>query len=523
MPKSRMPRKPKKQRLKIAVSSLFESRVAAALGISQAGPGQCSSEQSSVELRSDVYLAAVSGGADSTAMLAALAELRRNVILRNNIPRNAISHKAGFTLHCIHVEHGIRPDCESKGDARAVQALCEELQVNYHLVSIPQGRISAFARSRGTGIEAAARIFRRRAWTLQARRIGAKYVLTAHTQDDLLETLLMRILRGSGPAGLAAMPQSRGCLLRPLLDIRRQDVLAYLEERGIPYRTDSTNADIRFLRNRIRHKLVPLLDEFFPSWRSSLMALAETQSLTAQFLASEAGKRLPWEKIFGQEPDAGMLLRLSEADFIKAPPILREEAVFEGADMLAGKGKRCFSVPRRAAVRRAAEQGAAAAEDLGPVRIQRERGFIEMLPVARLGSKGRGPGDRGFSMLIKEAGVYTLKGSPLLMGKLALHIRAGLDYTKNLSHGVFSASFPLVLKNHREGDCLYKGGHKRRFSDIIDSETRAGYTGIITACDADGPAAFVCFKRSGELLVLSREDVSLSGSSLFEVFGGINA
>ena len=317
------------------------------------------------------YLAAVSGGADSAAMLAALARLRG---------------EAHFSLCCAHVNHGLRSPEESAGDAAAVRSLCKSLKVPCRVVSFPPGKIAAFAAQQGTGIEAAARIFRMSALRREAQRFGADYILTAHTHDDLLETLLMRVLRGAGPAGLSPMPPVRGLMLRPLLAVARQDVLAYLAQRDIPYRTDSTNADIRFLRNRIRHKLVPLLDEFFPSWRSSLRALAETQDLSAQFLAAEAQQRLPWTSAAGK-------LFVPEADFFAAPQILREEAVFAGADKLADLPPASpTATPRRVAVRRAVQPPAAgkpAATDLGPLHLRRRGGYIELEP-ARPTDRARG-------------------------------------------------------------------------------------------------------------------------------------
>jgi len=462
----------------------FESRLSAVLG----------------NMNSKVLLAAVSGGADSTAMLAALAALRK---------------EAGFALHCVHVEHGIRPAEESRGDAAEVEALCAQLDVPCRVVSIPPGRIAAFASNGGPGIEAAARLFRHRALGRERRRVKAGWILTAHTRDDQLENLLMRLLKGSGPAGLAPMPQNRGCLLRPLLDLGRKDVLEYLEDRGIPYRTDSTNADIKFLRNRIRHKLIPLLDEFFPSWQVSLMAMAETQAMAAEFLASEATKRLPWEK-----RDSGC--RLREEDFLKAPPILREEAVFAGVDLLVnmapkGRGRKPGRVPRRSTVRQAVLGGAVG--DLGPARLERRYGFITLCPVTR------GPGERGFSLLIKEAGSYTLKAKTVGLKK---DLRISADISQNqetpFSGAVFSAGLPLVLRNHYKGDCIIKGGHKRRFSDILNGGVGSGNRRVITACDAEGPAVFITAgdDSAHELLVIRRDDTEAGSKYLFEVFGGLN-
>ena len=453
-------------------------------------------------------------------MLAALAELRK---------------EAGFVLYCAHVEHGIRPAAESRGDAQAVEALCGKLDVPCRVIAIPRGRITTLAGSGGPGIEAAARVYRLRALFGERRRLGAESILIAHTRDDLLETLLMRILRGAGPAGLAAMPRTRGRILRPLLDLGRKDVLAYLEERGLPFRTDSTNADIRFLRNRVRLKLIPLLDSFFPSWRNSLLVLAETQSLTAEFLASEAGRRLPWEETI-PEGDASLRLgevslRLKEADFLAAPSILREEAIFAGTDMLAAmrpKGKACKrlqgQVPRRLAVRRSvgllAEGQVTAkhisARDLGPVRLQERNGYIELVPAVQA------KGERGFSLLIKEAGFYTLEGRILGMGKRAsLCIEAEISPSNGDSSSAgnpigFSAAFPLVLRNHRGRDRIYRGGHRRRFSDILDRKACSEYTEIITACNSKGPVAFIGVGRCGELLVFGgdiKTDVQGAGAA----------
>ena len=439
-----------------------------------------------------IYLAAVSGGADSTAMLAALAALRK---------------EASFKIFCVHVEHGIRPAEESRGDAEAVHALCKDLKVPCRVITIPRGKIAAFASESGTGIEAAARHFRHRALSAERRRVKADWILTAHTRDDLLETLLMRFLRGSGPAGLAPMIRNKGRILRPLLEVDRQDVLSYLEERNIQYRTDSTNSNISFLRNRVRHKLIPVLNTHFPSWRSSVLALTETQGLIADFLESEAKKRLPWEALPGET-----LLKLREEEFLNAPPILREEAVFAAVDLLAAQdSKRLLRSPKRSVIRRAVKEGTAA--DLGPARLDRRNGFITLTSaMPRDKTEGK---CRGFSLLIKEAGFYTLKGEVFGAGKnLSLCINAGCPPTPQNTG--FSAILPLVFRNHSAGDFIYKGGHKRRFSDIINGRKRSRYTAVITACDALGPAAFIAVGE--DFTVISRDDIQ-DGVYRYSFFG----
>lgn len=470
----------------------FESCVSSALE----GP------LSGAEARPAVFLAAVSGGADSTALLAALAGLRKG---------------SGFSLHCVHVEHGLRPPDESRGDAEAVEALCARLEVPCRVISVAQGRIAAFARSSGSGIEAAARHFRMRALYREARRVGADWALTAHTMDDALENLLMRIFRGSGPAGLCLMPCERkfGCLrgglLRPILGLGRQNVLDYLNDNQLPYRTDSSNADIRFLRNRVRHRLIPLLDSSFPSWRPSLTALAETQSLVAEFLASETAKRLPWESCPARESGffmkgSGAALRLREDAFLNAPQILREEAIFAGIDALAARWQ--GRPPRRSSVRRASAR--IGRWDLGPVRLCRQGAFIGMVPARR-------PCERGFALLIKGPGFYTLNGSISGFGKgLDLAIRAfdgeaqvfdqveTRDETGGAWESFRSGPFPLVFRNCREGDRIVRGGHRRGLSDIMGREF-SGCAGVIAACDADGIAAFIAPGAGGRLAIAGRD------------------
>ena len=324
-----------------------------------------------------VFLAAVSGGADSMAMLAALcAAVQKD------------------SLHCIHVEHGLRPPEESSGDAEFVRDFCEKLKINCIVHSVPAGKIASFAKRKGTGIEAAARFFRRRALLREAARLGDNaLILTAHTKDDALETSLMRVLRGSGPSGLAAMPQRRGRFLRPLLSMTRADVIGYLKEKNIPWREDSTNTDKKFLRNRIRHQLIPFLNESFPSWKSGLAAMAETQSLAAAFIGDEAQNRIEW--VMGDRGCAGML-SANERVFFSQPEIVREEALFQGIDKirsLTGKGKDAFS-PKRSVIRRFCA-GLVSAADLGLLRVRRENGKI-VISAAK-----RACFESGVSLLIK--------------------------------------------------------------------------------------------------------------------------
>jgi tRNA(Ile)-lysidine synthase len=455
----------------------FESAVAAALR--NCPPGT-------------VYLAAVSGGADSTAMLAALAASR-------------------FPVRCLHVEHGIRGAEESRGDADFVRSLCEGFGFPCTVVSIAPGKIAGTARRRNSGIEAAARFYRRRALFREGRRIEAETgapvrILTAHTRDDALETALMRILRGAGPAGLAAMPPNRGRILRPLLSLDRAGVLRYLQDRNLSWREDSTNADTRFLRNRIRHSLVPLLRENFPQWRTGLAAFAETQSLAAAYIAGEARRRVLWAH------EGGFLCTGAETFFAQSA-IIREEALFLGIGIyLKSLGRKNNSI-RRASIRRFCA-GLVKAADLGVLRVRRAGDKVIIAP------QKSGPRETGFSLLIPAEGVYTLRAASnegmLIRGEgyiprgsaARLLIKGPGFYTLRRTRfevkpcsgeevppaDGFFALLPLVLRPCFSGDSL--GGKKA--ADLANSRERRR---MISAVDSLGVAAFI---DSGGL-VLGRE------------------
>jgi tRNA(Ile)-lysidine synthase len=372
-----------------------------------------------------VFLVAVSGGADSMALLSAVSGI---------VPKER--------LFCLHVEHGLRPAGESKGDAEFVRDFCEKRGIKCRVESIPPGKIASFARRKGTGIEAAARRFRRRSLFKEAARLSRESgcetrILIAHTKDDLLETALMRVLRGAGSAGLAAMPVNRGKILRPLLSVSRRDVIAYLTENNIPWREDSTNTDEKFLRNRIRRKLVPLLDALFPSWRSGLFGMAQTQALTADFLASEAKRLVKWG-IGSREQGAGKDCLFTDLkNFFAQPLIIREESVFHGLNLLNSSSvplclcarSSCETRPVRRSVIRKFCRGAVLAADLGAFRIrqQQNEGKIVIFPAKK------SPSETGFSLLIKEPGLYNLNN-------------ISIEVAENKGNEGFLAALPLVFR-----------------------------------------------------------------------------
>ena len=184
-------------------------------------------------------LVALSGGADSVALLHALRAL-------------------GYPVQAFHLNHCLR-GAESDRDEAFCRALCARLGVE---LTVERVDVAAAAREQGNGVEETAR--RMRYARLQDAAQGMK-IATAHTADDNLETVLFHLVRGTGPKGLAGIPPVRGRIIRPMLRVERMQIEEYLASIGQDYVTDSTNADDAYTRNRIRHTVVPALREIQPS------------------------------------------------------------------------------------------------------------------------------------------------------------------------------------------------------------------------------------------------------------------
>lgn len=225
--------------------------------------------------RDVTVLVAVSGGADSVALAQGLCAL----------------HPAGAgKLVLAHFNHRLR-GAESDGDEAFVRLLAEQ-----HGLAAVVGRAAGdlAAGGSGEGLEGAARQARYAFLAKVAGECGARYIATAHTADDQVETVLFNVLRGTGLAGLAGIPRIRtleatATIVRPLLDVARVEVLEFLNAIGQPWREDSTNCGADYTRNRIRLELLPVLErEFNPRVRESLLRLSQIAGQAEDFLEQQA-------------------------------------------------------------------------------------------------------------------------------------------------------------------------------------------------------------------------------------------
>ena len=229
---------------------------------------------------------AVSGGADSVALLRILYELRSEI---------------GIVLAVLHFNHKLRGP-ESDSDEEFVAQLARELELELYRES---AEITALARAKQAGVEAAARELRYGFFrSLMTKEVGAAHpkldkVATGHTADDQADTFLMRVMRGAGTRGLAGIhPRlaiededgiACGEVVRPLLGVRRCEVEQHLRQLGQPWREDSTNLETHFTRNRVRRVLLPLIErEFNPAVVSGLGELAEIAREEQDYWENEA-------------------------------------------------------------------------------------------------------------------------------------------------------------------------------------------------------------------------------------------
>jgi tRNA(Ile)-lysidine synthase len=303
--------------------------------------------------RGDRCLVAVSGGPDSTALLHALVHL---------------APRLGITVEAATVDHGLRP--EAAAEAALVRERCQALGVDCEVLRVD---VRA-ARGQHVSWQEAARRARLAALEAAAERRGCARIALGHTADDQAETVLFRIVRGTGVAGLAGMPYRRGRLVRPLLDVRRSEVLRFLGKRRLPFIEDPSNADRRFTRARVRHQWIPFLAGENPRLVDALLALA-----------SDARGRGVGAVPGGSRRAAGTVARLAAAGAGTHTVSVR------GGEMEVSYGKVTWRPAAGATVPKApAATATAAVEVRGPGRYRADQGGTALDLEVRVGELGEG-------------------------------------------------------------------------------------------------------------------------------------
>jgi tRNA(Ile)-lysidine synthase len=410
-------------------------------------------------------LAAVSGGADSVALALALARL-------------APAH--GFTLAGIaHLHHGLRgPDADA--DQAFVAALAARLDVPFVTA---RADVAALAAARHESIEAAARRARY-AWLASAAdEVGATAIATGHTADDQAETLLLRLMRGAGLAGLSAIRPSNGAVIRPLLESRRADVEAFLRGAGESWREDTSNADPAIPRNRVRHELMPVLKALSGDavvdalGRTAALIQDDAEELQRQAIEMAVGRVLTTDSqklLAAAGPAPGTAVCLDIEGLRAAGPALGRRIVRLALEQAAGG--RFQSLEHVEAVRSLMKEDSASSVQV-PGAVARRSG--ERI---RITSRDADAGHQAaFEMPLAVPGEAALPGAGLVMtaevGALSAGAltRLGARHDSVAVQGVAAAE--LTVRNRRPGDVLRPLGApgRRKLQDLfVDRKVARG-------------------------------------------------
>lgn len=361
-------------------------------------------------------LVGLSGGADSVALLSVLVRL-------------------GYACVALHCDFHLRGE-ESERDAAFARTFAESLGVPFYQTSFDT---VAYAREHHLSIEMAARALRY-AWFEELReRLGAQAIAVAHHRDDSVETVVMNLIRGTGIRGLTGIRPRNGFVVRPLLCVSRADIVAWLENQGIRYVTDSTNLSDAYTRNFIRLNVLPLLERINPSVREAIARSAEHLSAVASVYAYEIARAR--EEVIVSEG----CLSIEALCRFPAPEAILYELLKE------------YGFSRWVS----AEVFDALRKESGKVfyskthRLLKDRAYLWIVPLEREAEKT--------SFLLDP--LREIYREPVGLTFRELPITPDFQIEKNRRFAYFDADklrFPLTLRKWREGDWFVPFGMKGR-------------------------------------------------------------
>ncbi len=254
-------------------------------------------------------LIAYSAGPDSTALLDILCKL---------------SGKYSLDIICSYYNHKLRSDEELDAEIRIAEENCRSRNIRL-VIGADSGGIDKDTAEMGE--EAAARKHRHEYLNSLFDKEKCDYMAFGHNLDDQIETVVMRVFRGSGASGLRGIPDRHGNKLRPLIEVSKKDILEYLEENRIAFSIDKSNNEDNYLRNKIRNILMPVVHEIFPGCEKSVISLSEKMLMTEEYIIKETGERVIWT-----ETEEGYFTDLE--NFFSQPEIIQLESLYSAADRI---------------------------------------------------------------------------------------------------------------------------------------------------------------------------------------------
>ncbi|MCR5279480.1 MAG: tRNA lysidine(34) synthetase TilS [Lachnospiraceae bacterium] len=390
--------------------------------------------------KGDSIVIGVSGGADSVALLFVLLELRKDYDLR---------------LEVVHVNHGLRP--EAAKEAEYVETLCKENEIHFFLREIDVNKLSL---EMGRGTEETGRIMRYRIFDELCEKNGK--IAVAHNMNDLAETMLFNLWRGTGPKGLAGIAPVRGNIIRPLLCVERTEIEEFLSELKIKYCTDSSNLTDDYTRNRIRNNIIPLIrkdvaERAVPHMFETAGQLEGLNDFAAGFTKEVFGKIATCEE--GE-------VSFSREEFRRQHPYIKNLLVKEAIDRLV-PGNRDITSLHIGSVACLADSEGSKEVDL-PYGIKATSGYKAIkLSLGRKEIKtGIEPVEIAIPGETVVAGFGTIRCSLLNLCEIPEISRK--EYTKCLDYDRISR--PLLIRRRQSGDMITvaENGRKKLKDFLID-------------------------------------------------------
>ncbi len=437
---------------KTSIDSTFENLV-------KAGLEKCLKEsrgEFSLKLENLTFGVAVSGGADSISLLVAL----QSILAKNH-------------LKVITINHNIRPEKESAGDADFVEDFCKKRGVFCKRITFAKDQVQALARERNLGVEEAARFLRYQAFESFIHDEGLDYLCLAHNQNDQTETLVMRFLQGSGIEGLGGIPCCRDKFIRPLLAVSRTEIEQYLTGKSLSWVTDATNFESHYTRNKIRNELIPTLNHLFPGWQKSVLSLAKKALADEKALGDVMEKSPRWNV----EKDEGLktglaenpaestpsCLSMADSAFFGLGPALGRRCLYQAFSLLFPEngGRLSFNHIEQIFALKENRNERLSFEGL-EIFIENNRLFIKKLqkPATESGFLGiiEKEGDEIYISSCNRFFSVDEKGTLLVK-------KEGEGY-----ESICAVSLPVSIRSFQSGDCLYGcDGQKRSVTGIFSA------------------------------------------------------
>ena len=371
----------------------------------------------------------------------------------------ALAGRFRLTLIAAYADHGLRPD-ETAAEAELVRKAAAAAGMACEIGTLP---VREYARAEGLSLEHAGRELRYRFLREVAARHGARRIAVGHTADDQAEEVLLRLIRGTGRAGLSGMVLQRGEIIRPLLAISKEELLAYLADRNIAYCRDSSNRDRRYLRNRVRLDLVPWLEEHCnPGVRQTIRQTAIVLQAEEELLAELTVAA--WPKV-AAEDNNGLHLACAA---LRAQPLALRRRLLEKALL------RCGAAPSFRAIGQLLHLAAAPSGRLHlgqGLRVWRQG---DSLSFGRPQGRTRQRGDlleppASFRVEVPAPGRYELPA----IGKVLVVELPGVVEEPPAPGVLFldaaRAPFPWVVRSMAQGDRFHPLGApgRRKLSDFL--------------------------------------------------------